>query len=535
MQLTGSMHPTGSTQLFVMRKNLLLVSTLLLCLGALTAWTILHSSSPASKKTVVNNMIDEDSSRYERDILPEIIQLNSDEKFKPKKDFRKGHVTISTSKTQYEKTQDGFSIQLGSYTNIPTPAVINGHVYMSGGFGSKQYYSFNAQTGKLDWAIDLDDDGPSSPAVEDGIIVFNTESCTIFACDLLTGKQVWSYWLGDPLMSMPTIANGIVYTSYPAYYEGKALKTKPDSTDHQLDIFPTHVLIAFDLKTGNILWQKWIDSDIMSAPVAKDDYIYVTTFSGALYKIKQKTGAIMEAKAIRATSAPVFDGNNELIVSRRSDKAGDSVASEMMVRGTGRNRQALYGKVSNYIDSRVQEKSNLKTEAMKMDAGNGFSAGAPASSNWKAAYDNIGQSNVASLQSFQGSRAIWHKGKLYNTMGDEIVCTDSSGAVKWKYALEGDLKTHGGFLGTPPVYANGYLLVATLNGEILIINASDGKLNKKYTIKDAVRYQPVADKGWIYVTTVNSKLYAINTGNTDITGWAMWGGNAARTNMAVEK
>jgi outer membrane protein assembly factor BamB len=534
MQLIRAPHHTGSTQLFVMRKNFILASSLLLCLGALTAWNILHPT-PAPKPATIRPVNLDDSGQYERDILSEILALNSGEKYKPKKDFRKGHVTVSTTQTHFEKTPDGFSIQLGSNTNIPTPAVINGHVYTSGGFGSKQYFSFDAQTGKTDWAIDLDDDGPSSPAVEDGIIVFNTESCTIFACDLLTGKQVWSYWLGDPLMSMPTIANGIVYTSYPAHYEGAAVQTKRDTADKQLSLFPTHVLIAFDLKTGDILWQRWIDSDIMSAPVAKDDLLYITTFSGALYKIKQRTGDILEAKAIRATSAPVFDGNNELIVSRRSDSFGDSVASEMMVRGMGRNRQAIYNKRSYYIDNRVQEKSKLKAEALKMDAGNGFSAGAPATSNWKAAYDNIGQSNVASLQSFQGSRAIWHRGNLYNTMGDEIICTDSAGKVKWKYGLDGDLKQQGGFLGTPPVYANGYLLVATLNGEILIIDAKDGKVNKKYTIKEAVRYQPVADKGWVYVTTVNSKLYAINTGNPGITGWAMWGGNAARTNMAVEK
>ena len=67
------------------------------------------------------------------------------------------------------------------------------------------------------------------------------------------------------------------------------------------------------------------------------------------------------------------------------------------------------------------------------------------------------------------------------------------------------------------------------------MDAKEGKIIKKYLIKDAVRYQPVADKGWIYVTTVNSKLYAINTGNPAITGWNMWGGNAARTNTTKGK
>ena len=39
------------------------------------------------------------------------------------------------------------------------------------------------KTGKPMWAIDLGDDGPSSPACEDGVCVVSTESCTIFAIE----------------------------------------------------------------------------------------------------------------------------------------------------------------------------------------------------------------------------------------------------------------------------------------------------------------------------------------------------------------
>lgn len=512
-----------------MRKIFLLSAAFALSTIILTAWKDNHSSTVSKPGDPI---VEDDSTRYEKDILPLIIALNNDDKYKPKKDFRQGHVTVATLKDYYEKTADGFCIKLPNNTNVPTPAVIKGSIYLSGGFGSKQYYSFDANTGQLKWAINLDDDGPSSPAVEDDIIVFNTESCTIFACDLLTGKQRWSYWLGDPLMSMPTIANGIVYTSYPAHYQGQPVTNKDDTSTTKPSIFPTHVLIAFDLKSGAILWQKWIDSDIMSAPVAKDDLIYVTTFSGGLYKIKQKTGEILEAKAMRATSAPVFDGRGEMIISRRADGANDSVAAEMVVRGFGDTRRSVYKKDAYYLDNKVQAVSGLKTQAMNMDAGNGFGAGAPSNSNWMAADKNIGQSNVATLQSFQGSRSLYHNGSLYNTMGDEIVCTDSTGKVTWKYGLEGDMKKQGGFMGTPPVYANGFLIIATLNGEVLVMDAKKGTIVNKYLVKDPVRYQPIAEKGWIFVTTVNSKMYAINTGNPAITGWNMWGGNAARTNQA---
>jgi Ca-activated chloride channel homolog len=516
-----------------MRKITALSTAILICFVLLTAWNRHHAETTKKNLPLINLDLPDDSAGYEKDILPQILAINENEKFKPKKDFRKGHVTTASLKSYYEKTEDGYCIKLPNFTNVPTPAVIDGALYLSGGFGSKQYYSFEAATGQFKWGINLDDDGPSSPAIDDGVIVFNTESCTIFACDLLTGKQIWSYWLGDPLMSMPTIANGIVFTSYPARYEGTVVKTQKDTAGKQLAIYPSHVMIAFELKTGAILWQKWIDSDIMSAPVAKEDELYVTTFSGALYKIKQQTGDILEAKALRATSAPVFNGSNEVIVSRRTDAASDSAVSEgIMLRGIN-STGYYYKKKAMYLDEKVQVTSGLKAEAIKMDAGNGFSNGAPTSANWQAANYNIGQSNVASLQSFQGSRSIYSNGFLYNTMGDEIICTDSAGKLSWKYALDGDLKKQGGFMGTPPVYVNGYIIIATITGEVLVMDAKDGKVIKKYLIKDPVRYQPIADKGWIFVTTVNSKLYAINTGNPAITGWNMWGGNAARTNKEM--
>jgi Ca-activated chloride channel family protein len=477
-------------------------------------------------KTVTEHIIDSTS---EKNILPEIIAINSDEKNKPPVKFRAGHVTQTTLKNYFHETENGYYIQLPSTTLVPTPAIVNGNLLLSGGFGSKQYYNFEAATGKLKWAIDLDDDGPSSPAISEGLVVFNTESCTIFVCDMVTGKMIWSLYLGDPLMSMPTIANGIVFTAYPASYDIESRGKNTNAAIMSLNGVPTHVLAAFDAKTGKILWQKWIDSDIMSAPVAKDDFLYVTTFSGALYKVKQKTGEIIEAKAMRATSVPIFSRDNTLIVSKRSDVAGDSLVTESIVVANGLNKKTLYKKNADYLDKKVQEKTSLKNDAIQMDAGNGLVGGAPLSANTFAAIENIGYSNVSSLQAFQGSRGLYMNGQLYNTMGDEIVCTTPSGDVKWKHKLKGDLKTHGGFMGTPPIYANGHIIVATYEGEILTFNEK-GELMKKYEIKNPVRYQPVVDNGWIYVTTANGRLYAINTGNPAITGWQMWGANAARTN-----
>jgi Ca-activated chloride channel homolog len=495
-----------------------------------------------------------DSVEEEKDILASMLLLNQDTMPKPPASFRSGHITQADLTDYITMTDDGYTIQLPNNTNVPTASVYDGKVLVSGGFGSKQYYAFDAQTGEKKWAINLDDDGPSTAAIENDMMVFNTESCTIFACNVQTGEQLWSYWLGDPLMSSPTIANGKVFTAYPAHYGSSAQgnlyndnhvptqqqlthKTTTSFTDLsklklEANIHPTHVLACFELKTGKILWQKWIDGDVMSAPVAQDNMLYITTFPGTLFKINQETGDMLSAKRMRATSAPVIY-QNEILVSQRADRSGETVSEQfsIMSKQNTQLERKIAKKEAPYLDKQVQERTTFKGAAEKMDSGNGFSGGAPANSGWMQASDNIGYSNVSSLQSFQGSRALHFKGNNYTTMGDELICNNPQNDKEvWKIKLDGDLKQAGGFMGTPPLNVGNYIVIATFTGEILILEAESGKLHKKYQTKESIRYQPVVENGWIYATSTNGKLIAINTQNPALTGWSQWGANAARTN-----
>ena len=120
-------------------------------------------------------------------------------------------------------------------------------------------------------------------------------------------------------------------------------------------------------------------------------------------------------------------------------------------------------------------------------------------------------------------------------MGDELICVDpATGKEQWKISLDGDMKQAGGFMGTPPLEVGGYIIIATFQGEVIVIDADSGKVRDKYDTGGVIRYQPIVWEGWIYVTTTNSRMHAINTGNKDLTGWPMWGGDAARTNESAQ-
>ncbi|HWO23445.1 MAG TPA: PQQ-binding-like beta-propeller repeat protein [Kofleriaceae bacterium] len=450
---------------------------------------------------------------------------------RPTTQFRAGHVSPRAAPAA-QRTATGFTVSFGSSAAVTTPTVYERAVIVSGGFSSKELYAFEATTGKSLWALDLDDDGPSSAACERGVCVVSTESCTLFAIAAETGKHLWSYWLGDPLTSAPTIANGRVFASYPAAGTADGKAPPPGAT---------HVLAAFELATGKILWQLWLESDVMSAPVAVGEFVYATTFTGTVIKLEQATGVVRYAMQARATSAPVvqFEGGVEQIYYTRrgadeEERAGG--AAEMVIRADHNHPKTKYQaakKEAKYIDKDVQRRSAHAAKAAAEDSSNGFSGGAPAAAAAGYAFDNVGLASVSSMQSFQGSRIVKLKDRNVNTMGDEVIATDSeTGKTLWTYKLTGNLQQQGGALGTAPLAAGGSILLGTLGGEVVRLDQKTGKRLATYAVGAPVRSQPVVANGWIYVGTDTGQLVAIDTKDPTVTGWSTWGGNAQRTGLA---
>jgi outer membrane protein assembly factor BamB len=489
---------------------------------------------------------DAPSDKESQIITAELRKMNGEDFGRPSSQFNAG--TVSARKAPAaKKTKTGYEIQFGNGSAVSTPAVYKGKVYTSGGFNSREFYAFDATTGKQAFGLDLSDDGPSSSACEDGTCAFNTESCTIFAVDAETGKRRWAWFLGDPQTSSPTIAAGRVFTSYPAgAATGK--KGRPSNA--------THVLAAFDLKSGSVLWQDWLDADVISAPVAVGEFLYVATYNGTVIKLEQATGKIRYASKAHATSAPVVQfvaGLESMYYTRRADQmiAGPAkaakaaadhhappaapAAEEQIVR-TDHNepveKYSTAAKRAAYLDGAVQDKSDMKSKAAHSDAGNGFGAGAPASAAPEKAMAQVGQSNVATIQQFQGSRILHLANLNVNTMGDEVIATNpEDGKQLWSHKLAGDVAKDGGFLGAPPIAAGNHLIVATLHGTLLELEPATGKVEQTFEVGGTLRSQPVVEDGWIYVGTDDGRLIAVDTGDRSLTGWSMWGGNAQRTGM----
>lgn len=463
------------------------------------------------------------------DVSAELRAKQSDRFRDPPSIFRRIEIQEVPPPTPVRNAH-GFRVQLPSGAPVMTPTVYGDKVVVSGGFRSRQMFAFNTHTAQPVWAIGLGDDGPSNAACEDDVCVFNTESCTIFGVDADTGRLLWSWYLGDPLMSAPAIADGTVYAAYPATGGG----TYPEGEDRPLPEEMSHALGAFDLHTGELKWTRWLDAEVISAPVAWMGKVYVTTFAGTVMRFDQESGELEQARHANATSAPaMIDGH--VVVSRRFEEGTgehqETRENLLMMKGEGKpGGGESESRPAPYLNREFQESTTYDFDSASLDADNGFAGGAPAAANMRRARALVGRTTVHGLQEYQGSWVLGLGRRNIALMGSALVGFDrESGREMWAVPLPGDLSQLGGTLGSAPASAGSRVVVGTVSGEVLIVDPDRGEVDRRVPIGAPVRTQPVVHEGWVYVGTTDGQLVAVNTGDRSLTGWSTWAANPART------
>jgi hypothetical protein len=266
--------------------------------------------------------------------------------------------------------------------------------------------------------------------------------------------------------------------------------------------------------------------------VAIGDEVYATTFNGTLYDFAAGSGAIRSARRVRATSAPTVAGA-DVLYSRRTEAAGQAPAEALVAEDKTSKAEKFRarGKVAAYLDARVQSESGYAVSGKSLDSSNGFAGGAPAAAKPEVALGNIGKGSVSTMQAHQGSRVLRFKDRNVSAMGDEVVTTGKDGKVLWSVKLNGDVARQGGALAAPPAAAGSSLVVATLDGQILQVDADGGKVQNTYKVGAPLRSQPAVMDGWVYAGSEDGKLIAVDTGDSKLTGWSSWGGDAQRTGV----
>jgi Ca-activated chloride channel family protein len=422
----------------------------------------------------------------------------------------------------------GWKITIPGGRPLATPAVVNGQVFVGGGFGSHEFYAFDAATGNLRWVYRTADDGPTAAVFGDGRIVFNTESCEL---EVITpdGKPVWKKWLGDPLMSMPAIADGVVYMAYP--------NSRRDSK---------YYVAAFELANGKQMWRSPIAGEIITAPVVDGQRLYLATVDGSLISFDRHDGTPVWTEHKNATSAPAV-WNERCYFSRREvttlSRNGTAVKQQnevVALRGLALSAavQDLAGsmRTADYLDYEKRFRmSRVEVTSQALDASVGFAGKAKGSASgiMTETKANLGQASVHGVWAYQGSKPFVDHGRIYNSMGDTVLCTDAeSGKVLWKWAL-GEAKSHelADSALTPPAIVNGKVFVGSSFGQVYALSVQSGDLLWRVEVGEPVVFQPAVSAGRVYVSTNQGSVFSFATGDSHDDGWLMWGANSTHNGL----
>ena len=415
----------------------------------------------------------------------------------------------------------GWKVRIPGGRPLATPAVDHGRVYVGGGFGSYEFYAFDAVSGGLAWRYQTEDDGPTAAVVAEGRVVFNTESCEL---EVLTeeGERVWKLWLGDPLLSMPAVADGRVFIAH------------PDSRGDR-----RHYLGAFALADGKPLWKQPIPGELITCPVLADGRVYATSLDGTLGCFEQATGELLWSEQKDATSSPsVWKG--QCYFSQRTEEQKktaegfetqrrERMARKMAAMGTPTVGMEETHSDADYLDhAKRAARSAAFAAHAAYDASVGFGAHKGDMKEYQSVH-NLGTGHVSAVWAYQGSKPFLSRGRMYTGQGDAVHCVEAdTHALVWKKPMrDGEAGEVLDATTTPPAVVNGKLFFGTTDGRLVCLSAESGDELWSVNLGEPVLFQPAVVGGRVFAGTARGTLFGLETGDPNDDGWKMWGATPA--------
>jgi outer membrane protein assembly factor BamB len=186
-----------------------------------------------------------------------------------------------------------------------TGTIINNRLFIGGNDG--QFYSINADNGKIIWTFPTRIENLSEPLLSNGVLYFQTGNNSVYALEADSGKQLWLYTRQDPSIlsvrggSKPAIKNGTLYIGFSDGY-----------------------LVALLASNGAVKWEKFLNKnkkfrDIDSNPVLDGDFLYALGFDDSLYCLRSGTGDLVWKSEKGGYGTPLLVGDRVYFASSNSE------------------------------------------------------------------------------------------------------------------------------------------------------------------------------------------------------------------------
>ncbi|WP_350336209.1 PQQ-binding-like beta-propeller repeat protein [Coralliovum pocilloporae] len=179
-------------------------------------------------------------------------------------------------------------------------AAVNGTAYVASAY--RKVAAFNVASGAEIWSVDLDSPARNVPAASGSHVFVVTVNNDVLALNASDGSELWrspgiQEQAGLLPSSGPVISGNIVVVPY-----------------------SSGEVVAFDVKTGKILWSDSVVrasrrlavsglSDVAGRPVADNGVVYVSGVAGRTVAISLKSGTRVWTKNIGSAYSPIVTAN----------------------------------------------------------------------------------------------------------------------------------------------------------------------------------------------------------------------------------
>jgi outer membrane protein assembly factor BamB len=192
-----------------------------------------------------------------------------------------------------------------------SPLFVNGRLFVGDWRG--KVYALKANTGKVLWTFETDDQVKGAVAYSGGRIFVGSYDHHVYALEAGTGKQVWRVGAQERLgsrgrfYSTPAVAYGRVYIGstdgkvYSFGAESGKTRWSHDTGDYVYSspaVWQRRVFIgsysgefyAFDAATGEVEWSFNANGPISGSPTVIDGVVYFATLQERTYALDARTG-----------------------------------------------------------------------------------------------------------------------------------------------------------------------------------------------------------------------------------------------------
>lgn len=212
--------------------------------------------------------------------------------------------------------------------------------------------SYDTITGRQLWNVDLDTPIASGVGGGEGLILVGTQEGEVIALDETNGALLWKHKLSSEVLAPPkaaldvvvvrtadgqmsglSVSDGRVLWSYQRKVPLLSLRGAGEPIlvgDKVIAGYANGKLVALSITDGGVIWEKSIAIprgrteldrivDIDSAPVIKDDVIYVVAYNGRLAALALDSGRMLWKRDMSSRTGLDVDAGNAIYVSDDSD------------------------------------------------------------------------------------------------------------------------------------------------------------------------------------------------------------------------